>query len=98
MEVSHFPSGARRRTSSKKFCRKITSLFALCCPGASAGMSTRKRLPVRTYVQILKEAGIRKPLLGPEPWLLRDEGISLRRVGRHHDLLVLGAVEHFASV
>ena len=40
-----FATPVRCRTSSKKFNKNVTSLFALCCPAASKGINVMKRLP-----------------------------------------------------
>src|SRR5215831_11332779 len=42
--------------------------------------------------------GFRWRPLGPQPRLIRDEGIALHRVTRHHDVVIQGLEEQLASL
>src|SRR5207237_8127163 len=42
---AYLPAGTRRRSSSKKFSRKVTSPADLCSADASGAISTARRFP-----------------------------------------------------
>ena len=70
----------RRRTSSKKFSRKITWLCAFCPSAVSTGINATMRLPSGARSTFFTADGAPELLLGPHSRFVGHEGIALHRV------------------